>query len=101
MEINSATATSLTQLLNTPQPPASAPKATGEPARAPQESAVVKLSEQAQQLSRAEMQNDAGRAETRNNVDAERSEARPQEKSEPPGVNLPGEEKRGRFNAVA
>ncbi|HEX5337830.1 MAG TPA: hypothetical protein VFW53_05280 [Gallionella sp.] len=93
MEINSATATSVAQLVNSQQPAPQTPAATAKPSSPDQsapsgqpqnsDSAVVKLSAQAQQLNRSEQ-----------NVNTQRAETRPQEVAEPPGIQLlPGEEK--------
>jgi hypothetical protein len=89
MEVNSATATSVSALVNSPQPQPPAPKTDQQ---AQQDSTVVKLSEQAQQLNRAESQN--------NNT--ERAEPKPQEAAEPPGIQfLPSDTKGGRIDAFA
>lgn len=101
MVINSPTATSLTQLVNSPQPQPVAPQ-PARPERGAQESTVVRLSDQAQQLNRAESQAGAARAETRTNVNTERAETRPQEKAEPPGIQfMEGEDRNGRINTFA
>lgn len=101
MVISNATATSLTQIVNSPQPQPVAPQ----PSRleqGAQDSTVVRLSDQAQQLNRSESQAGATRAETRTNVDTERAETRPQERAEPPGIQfVEGEDRNGRINTFA
>jgi hypothetical protein len=88
MVISNPTATSLTQLVNSPQPQPVALQ-PARPAEAPGDSTVVRLSDQAQQMNRAETQgSSATRAETQTNVNTERAETRPQEKAEPPGIQF-------------
>jgi hypothetical protein len=103
MVISSPAATSLTQLVNSPQPqaPQSAPASRTETAS--QDSSVVRISSQAQELNRSENQSNAAtRAETRTNVNTERAETRPQEKAEPPGIQfVEGEDRNGRINTFA
>lgn len=105
MAITTPAATSLTQLVNSPQPQLQAqqtpPTVRTEPGQ--QGSSVVRLSPQAQQLSRSENQaNATTRAETQTNVNTERSEPRPQERKEPPGIQfMEGENKNGRINTFA
>ena len=94
MDVSNATATSVSALVNsTQQQPA--PVNEKPPERQPeqkQESAVVKLSAQAQQMNRAENQNN----------DTERAETRPQEVAEPPGIKfMEGENKGGNVNTFA
>ncbi|HXU94467.1 MAG TPA: hypothetical protein VFP33_12500 [Gallionella sp.] len=95
MAINSATTASLSQPANSQQPaasPASTPQTT-KPEQGLQNSTVVKLSAQAQQMSRAE---------TQTNVNTERAETRPREMKEPAGIQfMSGEEKNGRINTYA
>ncbi len=94
MVINNATTASLSQA-STPQPAASQSPAqqTAKPAQGQQDSSVVKLSAQAQQMNRAE---------TQTNINTERAETRPQERAEPPGIQfMSGEEKNGRINTYA
>lgn len=102
MVINTPAATSLSQLVNTPQPQTAAPQ-TARPEQGAQDSSVVKLSAQAQQLNSAETQaNNATRAETQTNTNTERAETRPQEMKEPPGIQfMTGEDKNGRINTFA
>ena len=91
MDINNATAVSVGAIVNSPQPQPVAPKNDQQPEKQ-QDSTVVKLSEQAQQMSRAKDQN--------NNT--ERAETRPQENAEPPGIQfMEGENKGGRINTFA
>lgn len=95
MEINSATATSVAQLVNSQQPAPQTPAATGKPSQPDQstpssqpqnqDSAVVKLSTQAQQMNRAEQ-----------NVNTQRAETRPQEVIEPPGIQFMAGDDKGR-----
>ncbi|BBI99870.1 hypothetical protein FGKAn22_15630 [Ferrigenium kumadai] len=95
MVINNATATPLSQPVNTPQPAASRTPApqSAKPAQGQQDSSVVKLSAQAQQMNRAE---------TQTNINTERAETRPQEMKEPPGIQfMAGEERNGRINTYA
>jgi hypothetical protein len=94
MEINNATATSVGALVNSPQPqPAPVnEKPPEKQAEQKQESVVVKLSAQAQQMDRAEKQN----------VDTERAETRPQEVAEPPGITfMEGKDRGGNVNTFA
>jgi len=91
MDVSNATATSVSALVNSPQPQPAVPK-NEKPPEKQQDSTVVKLSDQAQQMSRAKDQN--------NNT--ERAETRPQEKVEPPGIQfMEGENKGGRVNTFA
>ena len=94
MDISKATATSVSALVNSPQQQP-APANEKQPEKQPeqqQESAVVKLSAQAQQMNRAENQN--------NNT--ERAETRPQEAAEPPGIKfMEGKDKGGNVNTFA
>ncbi len=91
MDVSNATATSVSALVNSPQPQPTAPKNDKQPEKQ-QDSTVVKLSNQAQQMSRAQDQN--------NNT--ERTETRPQEKAEPSGIQfMEGESKGGRVNTFA
>lgn len=91
MLVNNTPAASPSPLLNTPQP-AAAPQ-TAKPEQGQQDSSVVKLSAQAQQMNRAE---------TQANVDTERAATRPQERTEPPGIQfMAGEDKNGRINTFA
>lgn len=95
MVINNATTASPSQPVNTPQPATSQAPATqtAKPEQGQQGSTVVKLSAQAQQMSRAE---------TQTNINTERAETRPQETKEPPGIQfMSGEEKNGRINTYA
>ncbi|MDZ4202197.1 MAG: hypothetical protein U1C96_08665 [Gallionella sp.] len=104
MEINSATATTLSQLLNAPQAQGSSPSpaAVNTTSQTPQESTVVKLSAQALQLSRSEQTSSAPRAETQNNINTERAETRPQEIAEPPGIQfMESKSMRGRVDTYA
>lgn len=97
-------ATSLTQLVNSPQPQPPAPQApAARMETAPQASSVVRLSPQAQQLNQSESQpNAATRAETQPNVNTQRAETRPQEKAEPPGIQfMEGENRNGRISTFA
>lgn len=89
MDVSNALATSVSAIINSPQPPA--PKNDRQPEKQ-QDSAVVKLSDKAQQMNRTENQN--------NNT--ERAETRPQEVAEPPGIQfMEGENKGGRVNTFA
>lgn len=91
MDVSSATASAINAIVNNPQQ--SAPVNEKQPEIQPekrQDSAVVKLSDLAQQMSRAENQN------------AERAETRPQEAAEPPGIKfMEGENKGGSVNTFA
>ena len=94
MDISNAPATSVSALVNSPQPQQPAPANEKPPEKQPeqQESAVVKLSAQAQQMNRAENRN--------NNT--ERAETSPQEVAEPPGIKfMEGESKGGNVNTFA
>ena len=91
MDVSNATATSVSALVNSPQPQPAAPKNDKQPEKQ-QDSTVVKLSNQAQQMSRAQDQNS----------NTERTETRPQEKAEPSGIQfMEGESKGGRVNTFA
>lgn len=91
MDVNSATATSVSALVNSPQPQPAAPKSDKQP-QEQQDSTVVKLSERAQQLNRAEDQNN----------DTERAETKSKEAAEPSGIRfMEGESKGGRINTFA
>lgn len=90
MDVSNALATSVSAIINSPQQQP-APKNDRQPEKQ-QDSAVVKLSDKAQQMNRAENQN--------NNT--ERAETRPQEAAEPPGIQfMEGENKGGRVNTFA
>ena len=95
MDVSNATATSVSALVNSVQPQQSAPASEKQAAKQPeqqQESAVVKLSAEAQQMNRTENQN--------NNT--ERAETRPQEVAEPPGIKfMEGESMGGNVNTFA
>lgn len=110
MEVNSTTAASVSQLLSSQQQPASQPAAakSAEPQlQAAQESAVVKLSAEAVKLNQSENQpetqaSNSARAETQTNVNTERAEPRPQENTEPPGIQFVEDgNKNGRINTFA
>ena len=91
MDINNATAVSVGAIVNSPQPQPVAPKNDQQPEKQ-QDSTVVKLSAQAQQMNRAENQN----------INTERAETKPQEAAEPPGIQfMEGENKGGRVNTFA
>ena len=91
MDISNATATSVSAIVNSPQPQQPAQKNDKQPEKQ-QDSTVVKLSAQAQQMSRAENQNS----------NTERAETKPQETAEPPGIQfMEGENKGGRINTFA
>ena len=91
MDVSNATATSVSAIVNSPQQQLPAPKNDRQPDKQ-QDATVVKLSAQAQQMNRAENQN--------NNT--ERAETRPQEVAEPPGIQfMEGENKGGRVNTFA
>lgn len=91
MDISNAVATSVNTIANSPQPHPSGPKNDLRP-DVQQDSVVVKLSEQAQQMNRAKDMN----------IDTERAETRPQENAEPPGIQfMQGEKKGGRINTFA
>lgn len=114
MDVTSST--SLSALVNSqqaqlqPQQPAPAAK-TSEPS--PQDSTVVKISAQAQQLSRAENQNiennvqNKNQAKEQSNVQSNQhseqaSESKPKEAAEPSGIQLvEGETKGGRVSTYA
>lgn len=103
MVINNTTASPLNPLFNAQQPVTSQ-LSVQQTAKPEQGSSTVTLSAQGQQMSRAEAQqvNGAARAETRANVNTERTETRPQERSEPPGIQfMAGEEKSGRVSTYA
>lgn len=91
MDVSNATAASVSAIVNGPQPQPPAPKSDKQPEKQ-QDSTVVKLSAQAQQMSRAENQN----------INTERAETKPQEAAEPPGIQfMEGENKGGRVNTFA
>jgi hypothetical protein len=91
MDVSNATAASVSALASSLQQPA--PANEKQPERQPeqqQESAVVKLSAEAQQMNRAESQN------------AERAATRPQDAAEPPGIKfMDGGNKGGNVNTFA
>ncbi len=92
MDVSNAIAPSVSAAVNSPQQPA--PKNDKQPEKQEEEKqqdfTVVKLSEKAQQMNRAENRN------------TERAETRPQEAAEPPGIQLiEGEKKGGRVNTLA
>lgn len=93
MDVSNATATSVSALVNGLQPQQPAPASEKQAAKQPeqqQESAVVKLSAEAQQMNRTENQN------------TERAETRPQEVAEPPGIKfMEGESMGGNVNTFA
>lgn len=90
MDVSNATATSVSAIVNSPQQQP-APKSDKQPEKQ-QDSTVVKLSAQAQQMNRAENQN----------INTERAETRPQEAAEPPGIKfMEGESKGGNVNTFA
>lgn len=95
MDVGNPAATSVSALVNSPQSQPPAPKNDKQPEKQPEkqaDSAVVKLSEKAQQMNRAEKQNN----------NAERAETRPQETAEPSGIQfMEGENKGGRVNTFA
>lgn len=91
MDISNAIATSVSTIVNSPQPQPSGPKNELQPEKQ-QDSIVVKLSEQAQQMNRTKDQN----------INTERAETKPQENAEPPGIQfMEGERKGGRINTFA
>jgi len=91
MDISNATAASIGTIVNSPQPQPSGLK-NDQKLEKQQDSIVVKLSEQAQQMNRTKDQN----------INTERAEARPQENAEPPGIQfMEGEKKGGRINTFA
>lgn len=91
MDVSNATATSVSAIVNSSQPQPPISKNDKQPEKQ-QDSTVVKLSVQAQQMNRAENQN--------NNT--ERAETRPQEAAEPPGIQfMEGESKGGNVNTFA
>lgn len=92
MDVNNtasaSAATSLGALVNSTQPPA--PR-SDKPSQEQQDSTVVKLSRQAQQMHRAESQNNTQQAEAKTN-----------EAAKAPGIQfMQGESKRGRVNTYA
>jgi len=88
MNVSDAMVSSVSTIVNNPQPPV--PK-NDQPAQKPQDSTVVKLSDQARQMSRAESQQGN-----------ESSETRTQETAEPAGIQfMEGESKGGRVNTFA
>lgn len=99
MEINSTLATSVSQLVNSTQaqPAAAKPAQQTSQVSSSSPSTVVSLSSAGQALSRADAQNQTQQtsALTPNtaNVNTERGETRPQESSEPPGIQLMESEK--------
>lgn len=88
MDVSNATAASVSVMAGNPQQPV--PVSEKQPEKQPekqQDSTVVKLSEQAQQMNRA------------GNRSAEHAETRSQEATEPPGIQfMEGENKGGRVN---
>lgn len=89
MDVNRATTTPVSALVNSQQPQPPAPN-NDQPPQEQQDSTVVKLSERAKQLNSAENQNN------------KRSETRPQEAAEPPGIQfMTGETRGGRVNTFA
>ncbi len=91
MDVSNATATSVAAIVSSPQPQPQLPKNDRQPEQR-QDSTVVKLSEKAQQMSRAEKQNS----------NSEPTETRPQEAAEPPGIQfMEGENKGGRVDTFA
>lgn len=91
MDVSKAIATSVNAAVNGAQQPVPKnDKQSEEPQEKQQNSTVVKLSEKAQQMNRAENRN------------TERAETRQQEAAEPPGIQLiEGEKKGGRVNTLA
>ena len=88
MDVTNTTAASVPASSTQPQAPA--PKSEKQP-QEQQNSVVVKLSEQAQQMNRAESQNNTERAETK-----------AKETAEPSGIQfIEGESKSGRINTYA
>ncbi|MFZ2300425.1 MAG: hypothetical protein WAW10_00985 [Gallionella sp.] len=91
MEISNAIATSVGAIVNSPQPQPSGLK-NDQQTDKQKDSTVVKLSEQAQQMSRAKDQN----------INTERPETKPQENAGPPGIQfMEGEKKGGRIDTFA
>lgn len=91
MDVANPAAASVSAIVNSPQPPKNDKQPEKRPEKQP-DSTVVKLSEKARQMSRAENQN--------NNT--ERAETRPQETAEPPGIQfMEGTNKGGRVNTFA
>jgi len=91
MDVSKATATSASAIVSGPQPQPHAPKNDKQPEKQ-QDSAVVKLSKQAQQMNHTENQN--------NNT--ERAKTRPQEVGVSPGIQfMQGEHKGGHVNTFA
>lgn len=91
MDVSNATAASVSAIVNSPQQQPPAPKSDKQPEKQ-QDSTVIKLSAQAQQMNRAENQN----------INTERAETRPQEAAEPPGIQfMEGESKGGNVNTFA
>lgn len=89
MDVSNATATSVAAIVNSPQSQPQLPKNDKQPEQQ-QDSTVVKLSAEAQQMNRAENQN------------TDRAEVRPQEAAEPPGIKfMDGENKGGNVNTFA
>jgi len=85
---SASAATSVGALVNSPQQPA--PK-SDKPSQEQQDSTVVKLSKQAQQLHRAESQNNPQQAETKT-----------KEAAKAPGIQfMEGDSKRGRVSTYA
>lgn len=90
MVVSNSTASSVSALVSTPQPQPTAPQ-TGNKPQEQQDSTVVKLSAQAQQMNRAE-----------NQRNTERNESQAKETAEPPGIQfMEGESKGGRVNTFA
>jgi hypothetical protein len=88
--MNIANATSVGAIVNSPQP---APTRPEKPAETKQDSAVVKLSDRAQQLNKSDDQN----------KNTERSESKPQQNNaEPPGIQfITSYDKGGKVSAQA
>lgn len=95
MDISNANASTVSAIAGNLQPQQPATTNEKQPEKQPeqqQESTVVKLSAQAQQMNRTENQN--------NNT--ERAETRPQEAAEPPGIKfMEGANKGGNVNTFA
>lgn len=93
MDVNSATATSVGALVNSPQPQPAAPAPSIEKRlQEPEDAVVVKISKQAQQLNRADDQN--------NNT--ERAATKPKEAAGPPGIRfMEGKSKGGHVDTFA
>lgn len=91
MDVSNATTSPVSAIVNNPQLQPAAPKAEKQPEKQ-QDSTVVKLSEKAQQMNRAENQNS----------NTEATETKAKEAAEPPGIQfMEGESKGGRVNTFA